>query len=335
MTCKIKPSFAFLVVTYNHQDYILEHLESIKYLVNTHALGIAVDLIVNDDCSKDQTRTLVDFWLKSNEHIFRQVTTLYNQKNLGTCSSLNNMLSHVVADRCKHTAGDDVYSFENIFELTQHDSQVAMVSGRPLYLVDGDLGLNVTSNTMVTATQLIYQNDSLLHRFKHWSYNNAPNILYATDCLLNTKVRAYLQRFDVVDDWPLQLSIAREFPKRRFELVDRVLVYYRRTSGSTFIVENSRFMTDKNNLYSDLIKNENNFIEKTRLKSRKFCFNLKLKFIIKIINLDAYFFALSFLWCYISIRQINKEVDLNLNAHLEHYAKIKIIAKDSHSKLID
>ena len=99
MHAEARPSFAFLVVTSNHQDYILEHLESIKYLVQTHGADIDVDVIVNDDCSKDQTRSLVDWWLQINAGLFRHVKTLYNPKNLGTCASVNNMLTHVVADR--------------------------------------------------------------------------------------------------------------------------------------------------------------------------------------------------------------------------------------------
>ena len=158
----------------------------------------------------------------------------------------------MVADRCKLTAGDDVYSFENIFELTHYESDTAIVSGRTLYLLGEKLGVDRIANALATATQVVYQNDSLLHRFKHLSYNNAPNLLYATECILNPNVREYLQRFDVVEDWPLQVAIAREYPKRRMELIDNVLVYYRRTPGSTYIVANQRFVKDKLQVYNDL-----------------------------------------------------------------------------------
>ena len=110
---KSRTSFAFLVLAYNNENYILEHLESIKYLVLTYGNAIDVDLIINDDCSSDRTQSLVDEWLLINAGLFRFVKTIYNQKNIGTCASVGNMLSNVVADRCKLTAGDDVYSFEN------------------------------------------------------------------------------------------------------------------------------------------------------------------------------------------------------------------------------
>jgi glycosyltransferase involved in cell wall biosynthesis len=331
MHAEARPSFAFLVVTYNHQDYILEHLESIKYLVQTHGAGIDVDVIVNDDCSKDQTRSLVDSWLQINAGLFRHVKTLYNPKNLGTCASVNNMLTHVVADRCKLTAGDDVYSFENIFELTKHDSDVAIVSGRALYLLGDALGVDRRSNALTTATQVIYQNDSLLHRFKHFSYNNAPNLQYSIECLLHPKVRAHLQRFDVTEDWPLQVAIARQFPERRFKLINEVLVYYRRTAGSTYIVANQRFVKDKIMMYDDLIQHEANWIERVRLVSRKLCFNISGKILKKILNLDLYFFAASLIISINKIYLLNAAIRMNQDQHREHYANIKYSAKNQTS----
>ena len=328
MHAKAPTSFAFLVVTYNHQNYILEHLESIKYLVITYGACIDVDLIVNDDCSRDSTCTLVDRWLQLNAHLFRHVKTIYNSKNLGTCASVNNMLTHVVADRCKLTAGDDVYSFENIFELTKHDSDVAMVSGRALYLLGDALGVDRRSNALTTATQVIYQNDSLLHRFKHFSYNNAPNLQYATECLLHPEVRAYLQRFDVTEDWPLQVAMARQFPKRRFKLINEVLVYYRRTAGSTYIVANKRFVKDKILMYDDLIQNEANWIERIRLISRKSCFTANTKLIKKILNLDLYFFAASLIINVKKICMAQAIVKLDTAKHLEHYCSINNRAKN-------
>lgn len=335
MRGEASPSFAFLVVTYNHQDYILEHLESIKYLVQTHGAGIKVDVIVNDDCSKDQTRSLVDSWLQINAKIFRHVKTIYNPTNLGTCASVNNMLAHVVADRCKLTAGDDVYSFENIFELMKTDSETAMVSGRTLYLLGDSLGIDQQWNVLTTATQVIYQNDSLLHRFKHFSYNNAPNLLYATECLMHPKVRTHLQRFDVTEDWPLQVAIARQFPKRQFKLIDPVLVYYRRTAGSTYIVANQRFIKDKILMYDDLIQHEPNWIERVRLASRKSCFTIKGKYLKKILNLDFYFFVASMS---MKIKQIYLEhamVKLEIDKHNDHYNSVKHNAKLFQSQLND
>jgi len=318
------PSFAFLVLTYNHNDYILEHLESIKYLVCTYGKGIDVDLIVNDDCSADATCERIDQWLTINKHLFRFVETVYNASNIGTCASVKNLLDKLKADNFKLTAGDDVYSYENIFELSKFQSDVSILSGRALFLYDDKISFNRVANVLATATQIIYEKDSLLHRFKHFSYNNAPNILYSKSCISDSEVVESLGRFDVVEDWPLQIAIARRFPTLRFQLIDSVFVYYRRTQGSTYIVANDRFRKDNRKIYDDLIQNEENRIERFRLRSRKICFEADNWIINKLFNLDFYFFGFSFLFRIVKI--FRKEIDLEVSEslHQEHYAEIKL-----------
>lgn len=323
MHINVRPSFAFLAVTYNHENYIIEHLESIKYLVLTHGKDIDIDIIINDDNSTDSTCNLIDKWLNINKNIFRLIKTIYNKTNIGTCASVNNMFTHVQANRCKLTAGDDVYSFENIFELTKHEPDVAIISGRVLYLTGNKLEINHFSSFLATATQVIYKNNSLLHRFKHFSYNNAPNILYSRECLQNPNVRSHLQRFDVTEDWPLQIAIARQFPERKFQLIDQILVYYRRTAGSTYIVANQRFIKDKIQIYDDLIQQDHNWVERVRLKSRKACFSIKNNHINKLLNLDLYFFFIS---CTIHFAEIifkQKKFNPHIAKHQNHYKKIQ------------
>lgn len=334
MPSKSKKSFAFLVLTYNHESYILEHLESIKYLVLAYGNDIDVDLIVNDDCSSDRTQKFVDEWLLINGSLFRFVKALYNSKNIGTCASVSNMLQHVKTDSCKLTAGDDVYSFEDIFTLTQCGPDVAILSGRPLFLNGNTLNVDGFNNLLMTATQVIYENDPLPHRFKHFSCNNAPNILYATECLLNPKVLAHLQLFDVTEDWPLQIEIARQYPESRFQLINKVLVYYRRTAGSTYIIANKRFGKDKNKIYDILIDYEDSLVERARLIGRKYCFNLKSKVLGKILNLDFYFFSLSCLSKVRKIYSLNKQVNYDVNRHQQHYINIKESVRKL-KKLID
>lgn len=325
-----KPSFAFLVLTLNHEEYIIEHLESVKYLVETYAGAWDVDLIVNDDASSDQTRSVLEHWLAANSTIFRDVKTLFNKKNLGTCASVDNMLKEMRADRCKLTAGDDVYSFENIFELTKYSAETAMLSGQVLYLLDEKLKIKRVANILVSATQAIYHNKPLLHRFKHLSYNNAPNIIYATECIMNPSVRAFLKRFDVVEDWPLQVAIGREYPRHQYALIDQVLVYYRRTPGSTYIVSNERFVKDKLQLYDNLIQHEPNTWERIRLKSRRHCFGSGSKFLNIAINLDFYIFVFNFLTkiIYLDFWKVGPK---NLIKHQVYYEVIKGRARNFHN----
>lgn len=320
------PSFAFMVLTYNHENYILEHLQSIKYLITSFGKSIDVDIIISDDCSKDDTCYLIDRWLKINKDLFRYTETIYNRTNLGTCKSVKNLISKLKADNCKLTAGDDVYSYENIFELSKCKSDIAMLSGRALFLYGDNLMFDRVSNALATATQIIYKKDSLLHRFKHFSYNNAPNILYSRNCLTNSEVLLHLDQFDVIEDWPLQIAIARQFPTFKFKLIDKVLVYYRRTQGSIFIVANDRFKKDKESIYNDLIKKEQKLIERIRLSSRKFCFKTDNRVANKLLNLDFYLFGLSFFLNLFKIFKKEKTLAMSVDLHQKHYFEIRLQA---------
>jgi hypothetical protein len=140
---------------------------------------------------------------------------------------------------------------------------------------------------------------------------------------LHPNVRTQLQLFDVTEDWPLQVAIARQFPERRFELIDEVLVYYRRTIGSTYIVANQRFVKDKITMYNFLIANDNNWLERIRLRSRRYCFGINGKILKKVINIDFYFFAIHFIMYIKTIWSQWKKVNINIEKHQRHYLSIR------------
>ena len=62
-------NFSFLVFTYNHEKYIVDHLESIKYQIENYGIAIDVDLLINDDGSSDQTVHIVDSWINENQSL--------------------------------------------------------------------------------------------------------------------------------------------------------------------------------------------------------------------------------------------------------------------------
>lgn len=326
MEIKKESSFAFLVMAYNHEKYILEHLESIKYLVETYGDNYKIDLIISDDCSIDQTKKIINLWLIQNKKLFNSIKTIFNEKNLGTCQSVDKMLSCVMSDRFKLSAGDDVYSFENIFEIARCDDTISIISGLPLYLIDNELKENKWSRIFAFASNFIYKNDCLLQRFKHVSYNNAPNILYTKNCVIEQSVRSYLKKFDVTEDWPIQIALARKFPYNKYKQINNTLMYYRRTEGSTYLVSNVRFFNDKILIYNDLIINEENIFEKLRLINRKYCFKLKNKLFKKLFNIDIYIFMVNFIKNFLLIYKTEKFYEAKLIRHKIHYKNIREIS---------
>lgn len=315
--------FTFLALAYNHEKYIIEHLESIKYLVESYGSSINCKLIINDDCSKDRTVELIDEWLNQNPSLFHAVVKLYNKDNFGTCASVINMLAHVDTPYLKLTACDDVYSFENIFESMVLEDGVAILSGYPLALIGGELSLDKKDIYSIAASDVIYTNRPLIDRFKYLSNNNAPNIFYNHKYLTDERVLSFLKNFDVVEDWPIQIAIAENFPSAKYKQVDKVFVYYRRTLNSTYLVAGNRFYEDKCKAYNYLICKESNILYKYILKSRLLCFNLNNPHFNKILNIAFYKFVLSVIFKFLKINALQKKLDLKLVKHQVHYDFIR------------
>ena len=169
----------------------------------------------------------------------------------------------------------------------------------------------------------MYKKKSLFYRFKHTSFNNAPSITYSIKCFNNSKVIEYVSKFKIIEDWPLQLSISKEYRDYKFKLVYKIFTYYRKTSGSAYYVFNEKFNNDINKVYEDLISTETNFIEKIRLVNRRFCYNSNNIFIKRMFNIDYYIFLISSFLISFSILKKYINFDIDFAKHKRHQNNIK------------
>ena len=100
------PLVSAIVLCYNQARFVTECLEGVKAQNYPN-----LELIVNDDASKDDSASVIQAWLAQGgiPHCF-----LRNQTNQGLCRSLNNAISQ---SRGKYTAGiaaDDVLASRQI-----------------------------------------------------------------------------------------------------------------------------------------------------------------------------------------------------------------------------
>jgi len=312
--------YSFLVLSYNHEDYIIEHLESIKYQIECFGGNKKIKLIINDDASKDKTVLLIEKWLISNKYLFDDVVVLKNKKNIGTCRSITNMMAYVGDSLFKMTAGDDVYSCENIFDLMDQSNYTDIVSGFPIYLCGDDISVKKFVIKNMIASDLIYAGRSLLHRYKSITFDNAPNACYKKYYFKSNDIIDFVNMFDVTEDWPIQISIARANPSAESKLLDKCFVLYRRTEGSTYLVASSRFGKDKNNIYNNLI-NDSSFFERFLLKNRQWAFNFGKYG--RCLNISLYIFFLKYIYNMKIINDRFLKININIEKINSHYTLIK------------
>lgn len=311
--------FTFIVITYNHEEYILEHLESVKYQMINFGKDIVCNIIVADDGSKDRTVELTKFWFEKNSDLFNNIRIIADGLNRGTCKNLSLALKHLETDICKLTAGDDVYSCENLFVEFDKIDGVDILSGLPINFIDGKMIDSKFDIFNLYATNLIYKKLDYSERLKKINFFNAPSIVYHSHALKNSDVITFIEQFKVTEDYPLHIKMSEMYSPLKFKQIDKVFVYYRRTNNSTYIIKNDVFSNDKIAIFKYLINNEKNFLNKILLKNRLFCFNLSNRYLKKLLNLNVYIYGLKILFNYYSIYKKYKNVAIDYDKYQKHY----------------
>jgi len=95
------PLVSAVVLCYNHAQFVVECLESVKAQNYPN-----LELIINDDASRDDSVAVIEAWLAKNNvpHTF-----LKNKTNQGICRSFNAVLSHARGKYISGIASDDVW----------------------------------------------------------------------------------------------------------------------------------------------------------------------------------------------------------------------------------
>jgi len=310
--------FTFGIVTYNHENYILEHLESIKFLIEQYGRDIQFQVIVADDCSKDDTVKYVKLWLEENAKLFTNTTILVNNTNKGTCYNYTQIWEHIVGDYCKITAGDDVYSNFNLFSFQHQLNSNHIVSGLPLLLINNEISCHKKNLFYMAATDIIYRNIDYTDRLQNVNIANTPNLFITNEAFKNKEILEFVRNYSVIEDLPLHIKIAEIYKPLKFLQLDEVVVYYRRTMNSTYIIRFDTFNNDKNALYNYLILNEKNVIKRCLLKNRLFCFNSKNKIIGLLFNLNYYLYFFRLILNIFKIIQRYKKFSFDITIHQQH-----------------
>jgi glycosyltransferase involved in cell wall biosynthesis len=98
-----KPLVSIVVVTYNSSQYVLETLESAKAQTYQN-----IELIVTDDCSKDNTVEICRDWVEENKERFVRTELITVEKNTGISPNCNRGFKAAKGEWVKPIAGDDI-----------------------------------------------------------------------------------------------------------------------------------------------------------------------------------------------------------------------------------
>lgn len=117
------PLVSFIVVSYNHSEFITECLDSIKNQTYKNW-----ELIIADDASKDNSAEVMKNWLQENNVLAK---TNFHTQNKGFASTLNECLEMTEGKYVNIIAADDYFHFEFlekcVASLEQKDDNFGMV----------------------------------------------------------------------------------------------------------------------------------------------------------------------------------------------------------------
>ena len=93
------PLVSVICLSYNHSPFVEEALDSV--MNQTYA---NIELIIADDCSTDNSKKVIDNWLKKHPNIL----FIPNVINLGNTKTFNNAVKHAEGDYFIDLAADDI-----------------------------------------------------------------------------------------------------------------------------------------------------------------------------------------------------------------------------------
>jgi len=211
---------SILVISYNSSEYILQTLESIKNQTYQN-----IELIISDDCSKDNTVTVAKEWLKENHSRFIRSEICASPVNEGVAKNLNKGAKLCGGYYIKIIAADDILDAQcienNYNECEKHGYRVLYSKIKVFYGNDTD-----NMKDFDDKDRLKYFNYTAQEQNKVLSYKHFPNtVTFFVEKKLLADLDYFDERFKFMEDHPLEFKMTEKGIKLNF--FDCTTVYYR------------------------------------------------------------------------------------------------------------
>ncbi|MEG0978323.1 MAG: glycosyltransferase family 2 protein [Bacilli bacterium] len=244
---------SFIVLTYNHENYILDCLNSILYQIINYGNEFVFELIIADDCSADDTCKLVEKWIEHNSIYFKSIEFIKRKENVGTCCNYLNAISYVNGDKLKAIAGDDLFPSNNIIKYFELLNSYDIIYGIPFEYYE-DISMKESINNYVSNEiyEMINSKFSFENRIKKGCFLNAPATFVNIRLLKDPRVLSFMSEFKYVDDYCQWLKFI-DIKRINALFVSEYFMVYRRTLNSACIIRNDDVRKEKIRLYKKVL----------------------------------------------------------------------------------
>lgn len=229
------PLVSVRILTYNASKYIIETLNSVY-----HQTYDNIELVISDDCSKDNTVDLCKEWINQYGSRFTKVVFLTTPVNTGVCANSKRSLEATTGDWIKGLGGDDCFYPNAIEEYVRcvQEQHCEICGARMSYMDDDgndlELTLGGTYDKYMQNLQLPYKKQFRLSKQK--IFVPGPVLFYSRKVYEATG--GPNANYGTADEW----SFLYKTLKQGFRIfpLDKKLIRYRVHSGSLTRDENGK-----------------------------------------------------------------------------------------------
>ncbi len=244
-----KERVSVCVVTYNSSRTVTETLDSI---LNQTYLAKNIELIISDDASKDDTKSVVNNWLSRNKGSFFSVNFIVHEQNIGVTRNINSSWKVSSTQWIKTIAGDDILlpnCIDSFVEYKNKNLNCKICFSD--YLNFYDSGETFKSEIRKDFFELP-QSEQLRHLAVR---NYLPAISSFISREVLDKVGFANERYRTFEDYPLWVKISEQ--GYEFFLLDEKTVLYRKSESITYSNEsliNIKYKSELLRFYVDELK---------------------------------------------------------------------------------
>ena len=221
--------FTFGMLTYNQEEYVFEHLESIRYQIENYGKDVKTYFVLSDDASKDNTVKYVEDWISNHKELFAGVTIVSKEKNEGIVPNYLMMLSNIHTQHYKILAGDDLYYKNNVFEVVRKGDFLLT----PMICFDKERILpdkkRYNFKQLLLCQSKGFLKQYLVKRLKYSNCIDAPGI-FLNYSLIDEDLIQELRRYQWIEDVPMWNYLLNK-PDVSVELLKEPYVLYRADVG--------------------------------------------------------------------------------------------------------
>lgn len=220
-----KPLVSVVVVTYNSSATITETLESI-YKQDYQK----IELIVSDDCSKDDTIKVCNDWFEGHSSRFVACKVVETEKNTGVSANLNRGVKASYGTWIKTIAGDDLMAENAISTYLEYadKSGSELLFAKMRTFPETEQAKQIQEAQERTSYKWLKESGEQLYRkslVKH--ILPGPGIFYTRH--LYDNINGFDERYPFTEEWAFE---NKAFKNSSFCFIDKELVFYRITGQS-------------------------------------------------------------------------------------------------------